>query len=407
MPAVQPCCQQVSAVQRCKVLPARTHSTLRHHHVVDLQMEPLITDPGLYFRRVGERLIGMSGCYVDDMLRCGTPEHFQSSKATSALFDATPEVLRKAKFAGVNMYQTDDGIWTGMNEYTNKLELPQLQSWKNFASFCAKMAWLVYVRPDICAQAAKLAQITESQFILNPIECFLSLGKCLNSLKAWVYRLYYPKLDLDTLFIRVYADASFGTNRDGSSQLGYCIVLMDKTGRFSLVKYRSGKFYRVTHSAMAAETCAFAEAFDAAFVVKHSLEQLLGKKIPLQMLTDSKQLFDSISHSTHTKERRIMTDIAASKQSFERAEISDLGLVATECFVFQSPDNPLDKGQAKGEGTEAGKGFPLPVLLCPPGHQRIWRRGVYKVLVRGLSPRRRDTKSKRRCRDDNPERVAW
>jgi hypothetical protein len=24
MPAVQPCCQQVSAVQRCKVLPART-----------------------------------------------------------------------------------------------------------------------------------------------------------------------------------------------------------------------------------------------------------------------------------------------------------------------------------------------------------------------------------------------
>jgi hypothetical protein len=80
---------------------------------------------------------------------------------------------------------------------------------------------------------------------------------------------------------------------------------------------------------------------------------------------------------------------------------------AALCFVFQSPDNPLDKGQAKGEGAEAGKGFPLPVLLCPPGHQRIWRRGVYIVLVRGLSPRRRDTKCKRRCRDDNPERVAW
>jgi hypothetical protein len=29
MPAVQPCCQQVSAVQRCKVLPARTSSFIK------------------------------------------------------------------------------------------------------------------------------------------------------------------------------------------------------------------------------------------------------------------------------------------------------------------------------------------------------------------------------------------
>jgi hypothetical protein len=28
-------------------------------------MDPLTTDPGLYFRRVGERLIGMFGCYLD------------------------------------------------------------------------------------------------------------------------------------------------------------------------------------------------------------------------------------------------------------------------------------------------------------------------------------------------------
>jgi hypothetical protein len=83
-----------------------------------------------------------------------------------------------------------------------------------------------------------------------------------------------------------------------------------------------------------------------------------------------------------------------------------VGTSAEECFVFQSPDNPLDKGQTKGEGAEAGTVFPLPVLVCPPGHQLIWRRGVYIVLVRGLSPRRRDTKCKRRCRDDNPERIA-
>jgi hypothetical protein len=40
---------------------------------------------------------------------------------------------------------------------------------------------------------------------------------------------------------------------------------------------------------MEAETCAFAEAFDAAFVLKHSLEKLLKRQIRLQMLADSKQ----------------------------------------------------------------------------------------------------------------------
>jgi hypothetical protein len=56
------------------------------------------------------------------------------------------------------------------------------------------------------------------------------------------------------------------------------------------------------------------------------------------MRTDWKQLFDAISHSTQTKEKRILVDIAASKQSFERREISDLGLVAgrdklADCFT--------------------------------------------------------------------------
>jgi hypothetical protein len=41
-------------------------------------MDPLTTDPGLYFRRVGERLIGMFGCYVNFVVRCGTPEHLTS-----------------------------------------------------------------------------------------------------------------------------------------------------------------------------------------------------------------------------------------------------------------------------------------------------------------------------------------
>jgi hypothetical protein len=147
-----------------------------------------------------------------------------------------------------------------------------------------------------------------------------------------------PRLDIKSLYIRACADASLGTNFDGSSQLGYVIVPMDETNRFNLVTFRSGQCHRVTHSAMAAETCAFAECFDAAYVLNHDLETLLCRPIRLQMLTDSKQLFDCISHSSRAKERRIMIDVAAAKQAFERNEISDLGHVRgsdmlADCFT--------------------------------------------------------------------------
>jgi hypothetical protein len=209
---------------------------------------------------------------------------------------------------------------------------------ETFASFRAKLAWLVYARPDVCARVAKLDQVTEQHFRTDAKTYFRMLEDCFQQVQKHDIFLKYPALDLDSLYIRGYADASFGMNIDGSSQIAYCILLMDKDDRFAIIKFRSGKCHRVTHSAMAAETCAFAEAFDAAFVLKHSLEKLLKRQIRLQMLTDLKQLFDAMSHSTQTKEKRILIDIAASKQSFERHEISDLGLIAgremlADCFT--------------------------------------------------------------------------
>ena len=40
-----------------------------------------------------------------------------------------------------------------------------------------------------------------------------------------------PKLDSDSLRIRMYADASYADNRDASSQLGFTVFLCDKFGK--------------------------------------------------------------------------------------------------------------------------------------------------------------------------------
>jgi hypothetical protein len=82
-------------------------------------------------------------------------------------------------------------------------------------------------------------------------------------------------------------------NIDGSSQVGFCILISNKFDRFANVQLSNGKFILNT---LSAETSAFVELFDPAFVLKHSLEKILERRIRLQMLTDSKQLFDAVSH---------------------------------------------------------------------------------------------------------------
>eukprot|EP00171_Calliarthron_tuberculosum_P022504 IDg22504t1 len=48
---------------------------------------------------------------------------------------------------------------------------------------------------------------------------------------------------------------------------------------------------------MASKTLAFADSFDSAYTIKHDLEQALGRRIPLLMLTDSQALFGVLTRA--------------------------------------------------------------------------------------------------------------
>jgi hypothetical protein len=113
----------------------------------------------------------------------------------------------------------------------------------------------------------------------------------------------------------VYTDASFTNNLNLSSQIGYIVVLTDDSGTASILHYQSQKSRRITRSCMASETLAFAQGFDTAFLIRHDLENLLGKTIPLIMLTDSKALFDILTRNKSSTERRLMVDVAAVREA--------------------------------------------------------------------------------------------
>ena len=65
--------------------------------------------------------------------------------------------------------------------------------------------------------------------------------------------LLFPKLDLGSLKIVRYSDASFAGNKNFSSQLGMVVLLVDKQHKACVINYASWKSRRVTTSVLAAE----------------------------------------------------------------------------------------------------------------------------------------------------------
>lgn len=321
----------------------RWHHTLAHHHLSDLNMESLVSERSLYYKMIGSRLAGLSGVYVDDILRCGTPEFQDAVSVTAEKFDATPAKVDAAKFAGLEFERDENGeIRVHMDGYIRDVKLATEISYRAFASNRAKLAWLVYARPDICAVTAKLAQVTAGMFAEDADAYCRIVTDTLEYLRRRPLAMIYPRLDKETLYVRAYSDASHAGNADGSSQIATMVFLVDGDGRACPIAYRSHKASRVCRSAMAAEAIALGEAFDSGFVLRVELERLLQRPVRLELLTDSQQVFSAIANSRRTTERRTMLDLDAATEGFDRGDVTNLGLVRSEHMLADALTKVMD-----------------------------------------------------------------
>ncbi len=173
------------------------------------------------------------------------------------------------------------------------------------------------------------------------------------------------ELDHKSLRIEAFSDASFANNPDSTSQLGFIILLSDSSGRKNVLNFSSHKCRRVVWSVLGGEFYAFADAFDKAFILKHDLQRIVGKSIPLKMYTDSKSLFDVITKSSTTLEHRLMIDVLSVREVYQKQELSDIGFVRSD----QNPAN----GFAKPNACKALEELFLSGSYCPQVEQWIIR----------------------------------
>lgn len=173
-----------------------------------------------------------------------------------------------------------------------------------------------------------MAQVTEPAFgsdIVKDLNALLARARAWEDISLENHKLYKT-----TLRIHSDADASYATNGDESSQIGFIILLCVGTGRAHVISFSSRKSWRVVRSAMAGEVFAFITALDEAFTLRFDLEMLYDQHIPLSIFTDSMQLFDVVTRASHPTEKRLLIDVAAAREACNRMDISNVCLVKSE-----------------------------------------------------------------------------
>jgi hypothetical protein len=309
------------------------NETLTDHHLQDLSMEKATGDFSLFFCRAMGKLVGLSGTYVDDILRAGdTPFRSESDKHTASSFDAKPPEILPLKFTGLEISRNPAGHSIGQPGYIARLrKLAFNATYDEFRSARARLAWVVHSRPDIACPVSLLAQVTPESFSKLSI---VALNKVVHHVQSTRdLRLTFPKLDEATLFMVAYSDASFNNGPGHTSHLGYVVLLMDKYRRRCIIQFSSHKSRRITRSCMAAETLAFVDAFDNALLLKHDLQRILGKELHLLMLTDSQSLFDVVTRSKYPTEKRLQIDLAGIREAYDNREIANIGLIRSDFNV--------------------------------------------------------------------------
>lgn len=186
-------------------------------------MNSTACDLSLFFKHVKDKLQGLVATHIDDTLRTGTKQFETETRATAHKFDAKPLIYNNSAFAGIRINTNQEGSRKmHQKEYGEKIQpLDKNCSFTDFRSRRHELAWRTHTRVDVAAEAAILAQVTEQLFKHVHVT---QLNKAINRIKDnSELGLFVNKLDLDSLHIIVYCDASFANLPDfkNSSDLSY------------------------------------------------------------------------------------------------------------------------------------------------------------------------------------------
>jgi hypothetical protein len=185
----------------------------------------------------------------------------------------------------------------------------------------------VNTRSDIAGSVALLAHITPEQYEQENMKQNKEVNRVIRHAERHPFTLLYLPFHFASARLVVYADASYATNTDCTSHMGYIVSLVDKDDGCHVLAYSSKMSPRVVTSIFSGEAIALALNFSLAYTLQHDIARMTGVKLPIHLRTDSLAVLDAISKNTPAKDHRLLMDIAQLRESRRRREIAMLAFI--------------------------------------------------------------------------------
>lgn len=334
---------------------AGTHwfQTYHNHHQLTLSMIPSSFDPCLLIT-MKEGVFGVLGIQMDDTLFLAN-ENFatlESIELEKAGFSAKPISILSPQsnltFNGAKIIYGKGNINLLQKDQADRIKLIDTNSLSRKQSYIEQRARGAYIA-TICQPEAAFDLSIAAQSSDPTDSDFKSLNKRLKWQQINKNRgIRHVPLDLSSTKIFVFVDGSFANNKDFTSQIGYIIVIANELQpklpnefmlKGNIVHWSSIKCKRITRSVLASELYAMVHGVDITIAISTTLkiitQQLKLNDMLIIVCTDSFSLYECMVKLGTTREKRLMIDIMAIRQSYERREL-------TEIRWINGNDNPAD-----------------------------------------------------------------
>ena len=273
--------------------------------------------------------------HVDDLLWSGS-KCFKSNiiEMIRTVFQIREENSSAFTYVGIEIFQDLKGIYLCQKKYITELEeividpsrkdkkeLPLNAEEKTLLrKAIGQLNWLAtQTRPELSFAVSELSSSVKN----STIRQLVNANKLIRSVKSSDVHIFFPKLNLDSVKIRVYTDASFGKIKDGASQGGMFVELSD--GEASApIGWQSKRITRVVSDVMAAETLAAVAGLDAGYLISTLFSELIynnQKKVMVELMTDSNSLFEAAHSIKSVKNRRLRIDLSIIREYIINNEV--------------------------------------------------------------------------------------
>lgn len=299
-----------------------------------LQTAP--TDPSVFYWTSDSGLEGIIAVHVDDFLWMGSDNFKQKIiRNLRITFNIGKEETEGFKYLGLQMEQNNEAVTLNQNIYIENLKLIDIEPRQDKTTSLnarqkdilrQKIGQLLWIgnnsRPDasfmICQLATRLNSAT--------VEELFKANKVIRLLKNNNLTLTYQNLGkIENLKLVIFSNASFANLPGGGSQGGNLVFLAGENNKCSLLSWQSKKIRRVAKSSLTAETLAMSDAVDNAFFINNLISTLLwkgAKKIPMEIITDNKSLFDALKSNKPVSNKRLRIEIGQLKEMIDNKEIN-------------------------------------------------------------------------------------